>query len=501
MSKCFIRITFDNPERTYRGGDKVSGEVHIQVNEDIRCNGIILNHYWRTHGRGNSDWGTKHEIRLTEMQPLQAGEELHLPFEFKAELWPLTYHGNYIYLDHYVHVAVDVPWAIDPKLEEEYILLPGKRPSEFTGERGEIITVEQKDAKEMGAVGKVVLYGFVALIIVMLAIPFFFFVVPLTLIGGGGFWVWKKMIASRVGNVEYTIPHVVVGPGEQLPVKLNFTPKKTFPINGITVKVEAIEAATSGSGTNKTTHYNTVFEEIHTLRPEGAVTGGDNVHEEVVITIPESNAWSLDESDNDVKWTIEARIDIPRFPDWAEKKVIQLVPLEFLNDAKTSAAAKKPVAESISIDNDDPLPPPVSTYAADSESAADQGRAAASSSEGEDMSPLLALLDEIHAAGRFSNERTEIAEAADGHTYDVVIELERASTTFGFKGDDERYETGRTLLGKLVGTDHEVQMFTVEDSNPGVDELNRGDRWQTLCTVREWDTLYDRLVLHEVPFD
>ena len=129
MSKCDIRITFDNTDRQFRGGDVVSGEVHVLVNKDIRSNGIILTHYWRTHGRGNTDRGPQQEIRLSEMEPLQAGEELHLPFEFTAARWPLTYSGHYINVDHYVHVAVDVSWAIDPKQVEELSLIHISEPT------------------------------------------------------------------------------------------------------------------------------------------------------------------------------------------------------------------------------------------------------------------------------------------------------------------------------------------------------------------------------------
>lgn len=498
MSKCDIRITFDKSDRTYRGGEKVTGEVHVQVNKDIRCNGILLTHYWRTHGRGNTDQGEKHQIKLADMAPLQAGEELHFPFEFTAELWPLTYHGNYIYLDHYVHVAVDLPWAIDPKHEEEYVLLPGRRPPEFTGARGEIVEIEGKKSGELSGLPKLLLYGFLAIIMIMLSLAFVM-IVPFLLIGGGGFWIWKKMIASRVGEVDLKIPHVVVGPGENVPLELNFTAKKTFPINGITIRIECKEAATSGSGTNKTTHTNVVHEDVQTLRPAGSLTQGEEVHENVLISIPDSDAWSLDKGSNDITWSIEARIDIPRFPDWSKTTNIQLVPLEFLDDAGPATsppAVSGPDKSSFAT----PIPPP--TYAEVGETWDESADGTAEDSyAGEDMGPLLALLDRIEEAGRFSNERTEIAEAAEGHTYDVAIIVDRVSTTFGFSGDDERFETGRTVLGRLVGTDHEVQLFTVRDNNAALDDTGRGEQWQTLCTVKNWDTLYDRLVLLEVPFE
>ncbi len=499
MSKCDIRITFDRADRKYRGGETVSGEVHVLVNQDIRCNGIVLSHYWRTHGRGNTDSGEKFRIQLAEMAPLQAGEELRLPFEFQSQLWPLTYHGNYIYLDHYVHVAVDVPWAIDPKHEEEFMLLPGERPPEFTGERGAVIEIEKPNSESSG-IGKVIGYSILAVVLVMLSVAFFM-IVPFLLVGGVGYWLWKKMIASRVGTVDLSIPHIVVGPAEQFPVTLSFTAKKVFPINNISVKIFAQESATSGSGTNKTTHRNTIYEEVHQIRPAGILSAGEVVDEQVMITLPETSAWSIDEGSNDVEWSAEVRIDIPRFPDWSKKTELQMIPLEFLSDAtvssSTNIAAAKRASESSTYSTGAELPLGVSV--SKSNDADDEVNA--DSLSGEDMQPLLALVDQILEAGRFSNQRTEIAAAADGHTYSLVLEIERVSTTFGFSGDDERFEKGRTVLGKLVGTDHEVQVFSTEASNETLDRVSRGGIWTTLATVVSWDTLYDRLVLHEIPYD
>ena len=500
MSKCYIQISFDRTDRTYRGGETVSGEVRISVNQDIRCNGIVLTHYWKTHGRGNTDSGEKHTIQLADMAPLQAGEELRLPFEFKSQLWPLTYHGDCIYLDHYVHVGVDVPWSIDPKHEEEFMLLPGERPPEFTGDRGEVVEIE-KPQTESGAIAKVIGYSILAIILVMLSVAFFM-IIPFLLIGGGGYWIWKKMIASRVGEVDLKIPHVVVGPAEQLPVELSFTAKKAFPINGIFLKVFAQESATSGSGTNKTTHHNTIHEEVHTLRPESMLTAGEVVSENVMIDLPETSAWSLDEGSNDVKWTVEARIDIPRFPDWSNKTSLQMVPVEFLDGPNTATSTPSDMARTSSLRTESSSPPPLPTFSAELPQVSTQPDTTNESpATGEDMGPLLRLVDEILAAGRFSNERTEIAEASEGHTYDVVIEIERISTTFGFSGDEPQLENGRTVLGKLVGTNHEVQLFSCGASNESLDELSRGEVWSTLAIVANWDTLYDRLVLHEVPFE
>ena len=103
--------------------------------------------------------------------------------------------------------------------------------------------------------------------------------------------------------------------------------------------------------------------------------------------------------------------------------------------------------------------------------------------------------------GVFGNERSEIVAATEGHTYEVAVRIDRISTTFGFSGDDAAFENGRTVVGTIAGTDQKVQLFAVEASNNSLDYLARGGSWQTLATVKTWDSLYDRLVMHEVPFD
>ena len=495
MSKCDIRITFDKADRTYRGGELVSGEVHIDVNKDIRCNGIILTHYWKTHGRGNTDSGERHKIRLVEMLPLQAGEELHLPFEFTAERWPLTYRGHYVNVDHYVHVAVDVPWAIDPKHEEEYILLVGDRPPEITGDRSEVIAFARPTTQVSGLV-KFFLYGILAIFAVMLS-ALFVVLIPVFLICGSIYWVWRTMIASRIGDLDLKIPHIVVGPGEQWPVELTFTPKKTFSVNGITLRIFGQESATSGSGTNKTTHHHTILDQSHTLYPAGQLMAGEQFSERFVVDFPQSDAWNLNQSDNNIKWWAEVRIDIPRFPDWGKKTELQLVPLEFLDDADPGAVDESRTGSP----TDSVLQPPSGPAEERSSTPSVAEFNAAVTGGGEDMAPLLALVQEIQRAGRFGNERSEIVAAAEGHTYDITVVVDRITTTFGFAGDSEPHEHGKTIIGTLLGTQQEVQLFTVEAGNPSVERVSRGETWQTLATVKGWDSLYNRLVLHEVPFD
>lgn len=483
----------------------VSGQVHVRVNEDIRCNGIVLTHFWKTHGRGNRDGSEKHKIQLSDMVPLQAGEELSFPFEFQAEKWPLTYHGHYINVDHYVHVAVDVPWSFDPKHEEEYVLLPGEQPAEITGDRGAVIELQASSAKLSGC-AKVAVFGILGVFVVMLSV-FFLFLIPIFLVLGAIYWVWRTMIASRVGNVELKVPHVLVSPGEALPIELNFTPRKTFSINGITAKVLATEAATSGSGTNATTHRHTVYEHTHTLLPAGTMLAGEAFQEELQIQLPDLQAWSLKAGSNVVQWMLEVRIDMPRFPDWSRKTDLQLLPSEFLtalpepvSPAITNAAAKV----GSSVPSPPPVPPDAGGWSASSPlsgvPAAQETRSAGGTQDAQDMASLLAVIDQIERSSRFGNERSEIIAASRGMSYDVVLEIERVSTTFGASNVGKEYRNGRTVLGRLADGGYEVQLLTVEASNAVLSQLSRGEQLQTLATLHAWDSLQNRLVLIEVPY-
>lgn len=494
MSKCDIRITFDDNNRQFRGGDIVSGNVHVIVNKDIRCNGIVLTHYWKTHGRGNTDQGPKTTLQLADMAPLQAGEELHLPFKFQAACWPLTYHGHYINLDHYVHVAVDVPWAIDPKHEEDFVLTAGTAPPEFSGDRSATVDMNSGAVADAGGCGNTALTGIFGIILLTLGVMFFF-LIPIFLIAGACYWGWKKAIASRVGDVELDIPHVQVSPGEPWPLRLHFTPKKTFRINGMTVQVTGTESATSGSGTNSTTYRHTLFDETFQLHPGGMLMAGEEFSEDFLINFPETNAWNLNKSDNKIDWSTKVRIDIPRFPDWKKTVPLQVLPSEFFQQTSRQTDYSHPTAESPPA-----LPENYSPEIMDAEpEPAYQNRPQSSlPTSGESIQPLLDLIDQISNANRFGNERTEIVNKADGHEYEIQIVVDRVTTTFGFTGDNQKLAAGKTVIGMIADSDQTIQLFCVEANNDRLDDVSRGETFRTVASVSSWDSLYNRLIMHEI---
>ncbi len=503
MSKCQISITFDRGDRIYYGGETVSGKVRLLVDQQTKSNGVKLTHRWKTHGRGNSDSGPTEEIVLVEPRTLQAGEQFEFPFAVTSPNHPITYRGHLVYIDHYIRVDVDVPWARDPFAEEEYELRPGNRPELFTGERNKVVSLTtQPAATNVGPIVKMILWSLLAIILVVVAMTALF-LLPIILIVVGFIWVKKRALMSRLGEVDVSVPHVVVAPTEEWTFGIRFTPRKSFVINSIYAELVAEESATSGSGTNKTTHKHKVLTQKHVLREGGPVQFEDPVDEKMTITFPDTRAYSFEFSDNSLKWTINFRIDMPGFPDWTHTQPLQIVPLEFLGDqaqlspasANTSqkgARGSMPMGEVIGfsslnetaaavagVDKSSPpsLPRDMVTNSADS-------------IHPETVEELLSLME---SAGRNGAQRSLILEAAENEIYDIAVTIDRISTSFGMTDAVPEFSNGKTVIGQITGTQRSVEIIAPESRNSELESFRRGDVWQTSVTFTGWDSLYNRL--------
>ncbi|MDP7276905.1 MAG: hypothetical protein QF363_15590 [Planctomycetaceae bacterium] len=499
MSRCDISIRYDQPDRTYRGGDTVSGEVHVEVNKDTTSNGIQLTHYWKTHGYGNTDSGDDQIEMLAGDSELRAGEDLSFPFSFVAECQPLTYRGHHINVDHYVKVAVDVPWAIDPKSEEEFILLPGKRPPEVTGQRDEVVVFSSKSRQLPPGCLKA-LYVFLAVT--------FFWLAPVVLLVLGASWAKKKILASRLGKVTLQTPHRVVGVGEDWPLELQFTPKKNLQINGIEVKIRCRESATSGSGTNATVRKHTVHEKTHVLESAGELTAGELFDQRYGVPFPETGAYSLNEGSNKIEWTVEIRVDIVAFPDWKSKQTVQVLAAEFLDEVATEDDHPDSLRQSTDAEWSFPIsvvaapavespataaaPTPATPDVADVPVVSETEQPVTTSAPSPEV---LELIQKLSAADRFGSEREDLIATWSHRELAVVVNVDRVTTTFGSTLDDA-YQNGQTIQGTVAGTDQAIEVLT--RSANSLEDLSRGDQWRCRVMFSKWDSLYNRLVALEV---
>ena len=494
MSKCDLRIEFDRKDRRYSGSETVTGRVYIRVNESVKSSGITLTHQWRTHGRGNVASGTKETVELEAARSYSPGEEHEVPFSLISPAQPVTYHGTMINVDHYVSVQMNVPWAFNPKAEEDYVLLPGEPPAHFVGSRNEIIVLTPK-AATASIVGKVVL-GIIVAVLLLVVAAFALFLLPVILLIAGFIWFRKKALAGRLGEVKLSIPHVVVAPGEQWTARIQFQPRKQFRINSIGLLLLGKEIATSGSGTKATTHTHKILEQKLVVRSNDMLTAGELVSEEFTFAFPPTDAFSLELSDNKIQWTATVRIDIPAFPDWSKTQPLQVVPESFLRDLTDAPLIISADSNGSYMDMPNTsLAPPV--LAAESPEPDEVGESPESPTL-EISSGLLQVVETIKASPRHGNDRAEIVSSAAAQIFEASILIDRVTSLMGATVSDPRYEYGKSVTGTIDGTDQAIQVITLESQNNEIDDLRRGDIWQTQIMLIDWDSLYNRINARQI---
>lgn len=339
MSKCDLRVVLDESERVFRVGDTIKGHVEVSVNAACTCNGLTVTQRWRTHGRGNRASGAG------ETQPLFSGEwqpgEVHsFPFEFQAPAGPLTYHGHYLNVDWYLEAQADIPWALDPKAEVDYVLEVGDADPRDLHQ----LTVPIARGERSGGM------AFCALL----------FFAPFILFGGGGFIAGLAMLASgraeglfmlvwgslfggipgimalfmlrntfakrKLGEVHVSFQPNSVGPGERATLYLEFKPRADIEINAITATFKGQEVVVSGSGTNTTTHRHTLHERVEELTGRCTLRRLEHADFKLELEVPDDAAPSFTASSNSVTWTCALHIDIARWPDWTSDVPLVVTP-------------------------------------------------------------------------------------------------------------------------------------------------------------------------------
>lgn len=121
-----ILVRFDESDRVYRIGGKVSGTVIVTSNTDTSVSDVWLTYRWRTHGEGNRDRGPEERLALGGRNTaVVAGQSAEFPFRFAAPNGPVTYHGQHLNVDWYLTAYARSGPVRVVKTEEDFILLTG----------------------------------------------------------------------------------------------------------------------------------------------------------------------------------------------------------------------------------------------------------------------------------------------------------------------------------------------------------------------------------------
>lgn len=350
MSKCELEVLFDRDDRTYRPGEPVRGEVVVVTDEDVRCSGLTVELLWQTHGAGNTDRTVLDTLALAP-EPWNPGLRYRYPFSFTAPGRPLTYHGHFLNVDHCVAARADLPWALDPKASEEYLLVPG--PDSHREHLASPVDFTVAAAGSSGPVAKVI--GWLLLpVLLVLVVALLLMILPLVLVIGGVVLLRRviaerrlgrvtvevsgpevgpptepgvaKSVASRLGVIARPFTPRAITPGGELRFQVRFQPRTAVDVDRVTVRLVGTEECRSGSGTNAKTHTHTLCEETSLLAEGVSFIPGVPMELTGVLPVPALEAYSFRAHNNALKWKLEVAIEIPSWPDWKRDHPLLLVP-------------------------------------------------------------------------------------------------------------------------------------------------------------------------------
>lgn len=331
--KCDLSVTLDRPERRYAVGDVVSGFVGVEVNADATCRALTLTLRWHTHGRGNS------QSQDIAVEVLFAGEwttgETHVhPFEVRIPDGPLTYHGALLNVDWEVRARADIPWALDPKAAEDFVVVqsaPPRRVSAGTLEpvrknpTGRAITVIGAVFTVVAAVGCVGMGLSVAAgesEVFFLGIPGIFGVFGLIMLLPGARRFLAELRLGRVG--VHVTPEL--RPGEAAMVTLTLSPRRRTTVRSVRATLTAREICTAGSGTKRRTYRHILHQETVLLSDGLDVEPGAPVELVQALQVPARAPGSFRVMDNEIRWNVVVNADIARWPDWKHTELILVRP-------------------------------------------------------------------------------------------------------------------------------------------------------------------------------
>lgn len=118
--RCNITFEFDKQDRKYQAGDTVTGQVVIKALKDLSIQAVHMHLSWQGSVndkvyksdkaiRLSSQDKTNHnKLELSETE-LLAGSTYKVPFAFEAPLGPLSYKGENLVMDWFLHANIDLP--------------------------------------------------------------------------------------------------------------------------------------------------------------------------------------------------------------------------------------------------------------------------------------------------------------------------------------------------------------------------------------------------------
>ncbi|MAI30624.1 MAG: hypothetical protein L7W43_08495 [Rubripirellula sp.] len=473
MAKCDLSIELDEPNRVYHEGEKVQGVVHVKVDSTVKCTGLVLSTGWKTHGRGNVTSGPAEETTVFSGQWTQ-GTKYEYRFSLSAGDWPQTYHGKFLSIDHYVEAKAKIPWAFDPKAATPFMVRVTQLPSWHAEEVGQIF----KKSKTPQIIGMVLVAVFC---VPQLLVTGWIGLGVLSFVGlaAAVFWLKQKFLPRYLlGTPNFYIQEDTLAPGSELVGEFITQTRKTVVPNAITVALRATEVCVSGSGSNRRTHKNVIFDQIQELQSNTTLQAGTENRCPFSFQIPEDAALSVKLTDNSLIWSIEVEVDIPRWPDWRKDKSIYIVPA----DEKRLGSGSDQSGEGVTM--------------ASGQLAHEQSQSEDSVTENSNsvMAEGVTFVETVAQVWAVRNDRDQlemVVDAVTGLSFTIEAQVERRLLYAGDE-DPHVYKGGYAVWARYPDPMLPLVLYVPHDLGDEFEQLGRGV-WTGRGMVVGWDSLHGRL--------
>lgn len=340
MVKCDLFIELERTSVPLGGA--LNGAVVVEVNKDCPCKGLTVELGWRTRSRARTIKGTGASAQLYAGEWKQ-GEQVRYPFSLPVPPGPCSYSGQLLSVGWSLKARADIPWAIDPKVEQTVTIEPGPvdaydagpayRPPREGGGIGDgwLLLRNFGIAGVLIAIVLAVTHGQLSSGISALVTGVVLLIAAMVSLG-----VFRRMLAKRkLGKPEVTIEPLVVSPGGTMLVSLKLSPARSLELNGAKATLRGVEkivySETYHSGGKTRSRRVTRKQEVVTIEEpvridQQALAAGEGATVGTALDVPDISPPTFCASDNEIYWVAELHIDIARWPDWKRTYPVAVVP-------------------------------------------------------------------------------------------------------------------------------------------------------------------------------
>ena len=361
-NECYLRVTLDQPERTFHPNEQITGTVHVHVSGDCHCRGLTVTRKWATHGKGTPTDGSKHKEILFRGDWVEAGQYSY-PFSLPLPHGPFSYQGELLNVAWYIVCEADIAWDLDPHAQYTFLLKPGATPIDepyrggSTGS-GRIPGEQRINSNTGGQNGTGIVLALVSALLLIYAIVGAIgipmdYTTGVTEASGDPttevavatsfllslFFAWlvyyvalRDFLADRaLGEVVVRIDNHRVSPGDDIDVEVYIPPASKVHLHLVQMTLSCVERVDYQPGadtTITTSAIRRVVDIIETIPDsiEQPLAKGEAVAYRSTFTIPEDAPYSFAAYQKSIQWSVIVDIDIKKWRNWNGEIPLEVVP-------------------------------------------------------------------------------------------------------------------------------------------------------------------------------